>query len=75
MDVADIHTFPWLEHFEKETLRFYVVQTLKVLFKLNRYDLIVSHGMQSGVVLSLIRRLWKSKAKHIVTAYSVKRPA
>ncbi len=66
VDVADIHTFPWLEHFEKETLRFYVVQTLKVLFKLNRYDLIVSHGMQSGVVLSLIRRLWKSKAKHIV---------
>ncbi len=66
VDVVDVSSFPWLERFEKNKLRFYVWQTLKVLPKLGRYDLIVSHGMQSGVVLSLFRRLLKTKAKHIV---------
>lgn len=66
VEVEDIHTFPWLERFEKEKLRFYIVQTIRVLFRLKKYDLIVSHGMQSGVVLSLFRRIFKTKAKHIV---------
>lgn len=66
VDVADISTFPWLEHFEKEKLRFYIIQTLKVLPYLNRYDVILSHGMQSGIVLSLIRRFIPIKARHIV---------
>lgn len=66
VDVVDIHSFPWLEHWEKEKLRFYVWQTLKVLPRLGAYDLILSHGMQSGVVLSLIRRFFSIKAKHIV---------
>lgn len=66
VDVVDITTVPWLERLEKNKLRFYVWQTLKVLPKLGRYDLVISHGMQSGVVLSLWRRLFKSKVKHIV---------
>ena len=66
LDVVDISSFPWLETFEKNKLRFYVWQTLRVLHRLHRYDLIVSHGMQSGVVLSLWRRLFKTRAKHIV---------
>ncbi len=66
VDVIDIHSLPCLENFEKEKLRFYVWQTLKAIPKLGQYDLIVSHGMQSGVVLSLWRRLFKTKAKHIV---------
>lgn len=66
VDVVDVSSFPWLEKFEKNKLRFYVWQTLKTLPKLGQYDLILSHGMQSGVVLSLWRRLFKGKAKHIV---------
>ncbi len=66
VDVVDASSFPWLEKFEKNKLRFYVWQTLKVLPKLGQYDLILSHGMQSGVVLSLYRRLLKTRAKHIV---------
>ena len=66
VDVVDVSSFPWLENFEKNKLRFYIWQTLKVLPRLNQYDLILSHGMQSGVVLSLIRRFIKTKAKHIV---------
>lgn len=66
VDVIDISSFPWLERFEKEKLRFYIWQALKAIPKLGRYDLIVSHGMQSGVVVSLFRRFFKTKAKHIV---------
>ena len=66
VDVIDISSFPWLEHFEKEKIRFYIWQPLKAIPKLGQYDLIVSHGMQSGVVLSLWRRLFRTKAKHIV---------
>lgn len=66
VDVVDISSFPWLERLEKNKIRFYIWQTLRVLPRLNQYDMILSHGMQSGVVLSLWRRLFKGKAKHIV---------
>ena len=67
VDVVDIRSFPWLERFEKEKIRFYIWQTLKVLPKLNQYDLVLSHGMQSGIVLCLWRRLFgHGKYKHIV---------
>ena len=64
--VVDMHSFEWLEKFEQNKVRFYIWQTLKVLPKLNQYDLIISHGMQSGLVLSAWRRLFKTKPKHIV---------
>ena len=67
VDVVDISSFPVLERFEKDKIRFYVWQTLKVLLKLNQYDLVLSHGMQSGIVLCLFRRLFgKGRYKHIV---------
>ena len=66
IDVIDISSFSWLEKFEKEKIRFYILQSLKAIPKLNKYDLIVSHGMQSGVVISLWRRFFKTKSKHIV---------
>lgn len=66
VEVLDISSFPWLESFEKNKIRFYIWQTLKALPKLGKYDLIVSHGMQSGVILSLWRRFFHTKAKHIV---------
>ena len=66
VDVLDTHSFPWLERFEKYKIRFYILQALKAIPKLGKYDLIVSHGMQSGVVVSLWRRLFKTRAKHVV---------
>lgn len=66
VEVVDVSSFPWLEHLEKESLRFYVWQTLRVLGRLSEYDLIVSHGMQSAVVLSLFRRVFHTRAKHVV---------
>ena len=66
VDVIDISSFKWIENFEKNKLRFYVIQSLKAIPKLNKYDLILSHGMQSGVVVSLWRKFFNIKAKHIV---------
>ena len=67
VDVVDIHSFKALETFEKNKIRFYVWQTLKVLPKLKNYDVVLSHGMQSGIVLCLWRRLFgKGNYKHIV---------
>jgi glycosyltransferase involved in cell wall biosynthesis len=66
VDVLDIHSLKWIENIEKNKLRFYVIQTLRALPKLKNYDLILSHGMQSGVLLAVYRRIFKTKAKHIV---------
>lgn len=66
VDVIDIRSFPLLESFEKNKLRFYVWQAFKAIPRLNRYDLIVSHGMQSAIVVCFWRRFFKTKAKHVV---------
>lgn len=67
VDVVDCSSFPALEKFEQNTIRFYVYQTIRVLPRLNKYDFVISHGMQSGIVLCLFRRLFgKGKYKHIV---------
>lgn len=67
VDVVDVRSFPALEKFEKNKIRFYVWQIIKILPRLRKYDLVLSHGMQSGIVLCLGRRLFgKGKYKHIV---------
>lgn len=67
VDVVDIRSFPWLERFEKNKLRFYIWQTVKCLPRLKKYDMVISHGMQSGIVLCLWRRLFgKGSYKHVV---------
>lgn len=66
VEVVDISSFPWLENFEKNKLHFYIWQALKVIPRLNQYDLIVSHGMQSGIVIALWRKIFKTKCKHVI---------
>ncbi len=67
VDVADISSTPVLENFEKEKIRFYLHQTFKALPKLDDYDVVISHGMQSGIMLALWRKLFgKGSYRHIV---------
>ena len=66
VDVIDISSTSWIENFERNKLHFYIWQAVKAIPKLNQYDLIVSHGMPSAIVICLWRRLFKTKAKHIV---------
>lgn len=66
VDVVDISAPKWMEKLEKR-VRFYIWQTLRVLPHLNQYDLVVSHGMQSGIVLALWRRVFgRGRYRHVV---------
>lgn len=66
VDLLDISSFEWWENFEKNRIRFYIFQTLKSIPQLKKYDLVISHGMQSAVVLCLWRRFFKTTVRHIV---------
>ncbi len=67
VDVADITSFPKLEDIEKNRIRFYIGQAVKQIPHLNEYDVVLSHGMQSGIVIALWRKLFgKGSYKHIV---------
>lgn len=67
VDVVGVGNSWFTKNIEKKILRLYLLQSLKVLFKLKKYDVIISHGAQSGVFLSLLRRVLRiKKPKHIV---------
>lgn len=67
VDVVDTGRSGAFERFEKDKLRFYIRQTLRCIGKFGKYDVVLSHGMQSGIMLCLLRRLFgKGKYKHIV---------
>jgi glycosyltransferase involved in cell wall biosynthesis len=67
VDVLDFCKLPLVNHIERWWLKFYVIQTLKAWPKLKRYDLIISHGAQSGVLLAFLRSLLgKKMPPHII---------
>ena len=55
VDVIDYSQFPLVHSIEKNLLRFYCVQALKALPLIPRYDVIISHGAQSGIFLAFLR--------------------
>jgi glycosyltransferase involved in cell wall biosynthesis len=67
IDVVDYSKLPVIHIFEKNFLRFYIAQTLKVLPILRRYDLIISHGAQSAIFLAFIRSIFSlNNPPHII---------
>lgn len=66
VDVIDISSCKWWETIERKYLHFYIIQAVKAIFKMRKYDLVISHGMPSGILLALYRRIFKTKTKHIV---------
>ncbi len=66
VDIIDTRSCDVIEKFEQNKIKFYIIQALKAIPKLNKYDYVISHGMQSGVVVSLWRRFFRGKSKHIV---------
>lgn len=71
VDVVDTRSIEWIENFEKNKLRIYIMQTIKVLPKLKQYDLIVSHGTTSGIFLAFLHRLLHLKMPpHIIVDIS-----
>lgn len=66
VDVIDISSIKFWENIERKKLHFYIVQAIKAIFKIRKYDVVLSHGMPSGILLALFRRFIKTKAKHLV---------
>lgn len=67
VDVIDYSKFPIFHNIEKKLLRIYVIQALKVFPKIKKYDLIISHGAQSGFLLAFIRSVFGFKnPPHII---------
>jgi hypothetical protein len=65
--VIDYCRIPLLHHIERFWLKFYILQALKALFQMRKYDLIISHGAQSGVLLAFIRSLLGIKSPpHVI---------
>lgn len=57
----------WWEKLERKLLHFYLWQALRMLPFLNKFDLIISHGAQSGFFLAFVRSLIGAKfPPHII---------
>ena len=66
VDIIDIHKKGILSTIERK-LKFYIYQSILAFKIQNKYDLIISHGAQSGLFLSLLRRLFgKGNTKHLI---------
>jgi glycosyltransferase involved in cell wall biosynthesis len=64
VDVLDFCKVPLFNHVERWWLKFYVIQALRALPRLGKYDLIISHGAQSGVLLAFIRSILGRRMPH-----------
>ena len=65
VDVVDISAPKWIEKIENK-IRFHFYQTLKILFKVNKYGLIFVHGSNSAMLLCALKRTFHLKMPPIV---------
>lgn len=65
VDVVDISSPKWIEKVE-DKVRFHFYQTVKVLRKLNKYDLIFVHGSNSAMFLCALKRVLHIKTPPIL---------
>jgi glycosyltransferase involved in cell wall biosynthesis len=67
VDVIDNTSNALVGFIEKRILKFYIWQAIKGFIRSSKYDLIISHGAQSSLVLSLLRCLFRrNNPPHIV---------
>lgn len=65
VDVVDISAPKWIEKIENK-IRFHFFQTLRILFKVNKYDLIFIHGSNSAMLLCALKRIFHLKMPPIL---------
>ena len=65
VDVVDISAPKFIEKIE-DKVRFHFFQTLKILFKVNKYDLIFVHGSNSAMLLCALKRVFHIKTPPIL---------
>lgn len=66
VDIIDIQEHNVLYPLEKK-IKFYIMQSIMAFFSKKHYDVIISHGAQSGLMLSLLRTLtFRRSPLHII---------
>jgi len=67
VDIIDIQAHNKLHRIEKK-IKFYILQAIFAFKKARRYDVVISHGAQSGLVYALLSRFRKKKYRplHII---------
>lgn len=63
--VIDISAPTWIEKLENK-IRFHIYQTIKILPRLNKFDLIIVHGSNSAMLLCALKRLLHLKTPPII---------
>lgn len=65
VDIIDIGEENWLRCIEHK-IKFYVAQPWKAFRIRHRYDLVISHGAQSGLMYELLSSFVKRKPRHLM---------
>lgn len=65
VDIIDRGRSSWFHKLEVK-LKFYILQPVKAFVRRNDYDLVISHGAQSGLVYELLASFVRHKPQHIM---------
>ncbi|MBR5118969.1 MAG: glycosyltransferase family 4 protein [Muribaculaceae bacterium] len=65
VDVLDIGPENWWRKVEHK-IKFYISQPIKAFARRNRYDVVLSHGAQSGLAYELLASFVKKKPLHVM---------
>ena len=65
VDIIDIGKKSSFQKLEQK-IKFYIVQPIKAFKQRNKYDIVISHGAQSGLVYELLTSFVKIKPKHLM---------
>ena len=65
VDVLDIGSPGTLQRLEKK-IKFYIKQPIRAFMRRNDYDLVISHGAQSGLLYELLTSFVKHKPRHLM---------
>jgi glycosyltransferase involved in cell wall biosynthesis len=65
VDILDIGRGGWLRPIEKK-LKFYIIQPVRAFVRRNDYDIVVSHGAQSGLMYELLCSFVSRKPIHVM---------
>ena len=65
LDIIDIGRGGLLRPVERK-LKFYIIQPIRAFLRRNRYDVVVSHGAQSGLMYELLASFVWRKPKHVM---------
>lgn len=65
VELLDIGPENWWRKVEHK-IKFYITQPVKALRRRNRYDVVISHGAQSGLVYELLASFCRKKPLHVM---------